>query len=210
MRTNPFLDSFHFLIGQTPDHDAIGWAKYLVVALYWVALIGGIAVAVRAWADEPEQLTFRNLVIWFFRMLIGTMWLQGSVWKLPLPVSGGFQYWTGQLAQHSWVPAQIAFVRDVLLPHINILDPIVFVIETLLGFSLMLGFGVRVAGVVGMLFTLNLWLGLYHRGDEWPWNYVFLIFLHGFFVLDRAGESLGLDGILWRRPLIRRRPNDVR
>jgi len=199
MRTNPFSDSWLFLIGQTPDHDALGGAKYLLVALYAATLIGGVAVAARAWSRDPAQRNGRTLAIWLFRMLIGTMWLQGSLWKLPLPVAGGFQYWTGQLVEHSWLPAHAALVRDVLLPNIAILDPVVWLTETLLGLSLMLGFGVRLAGLVGIAFTLNLWVGLYHRGDEWPWNYIFLIFVHAFFVLDRAGECLGLDASWWRR-----------
>jgi len=203
MRTNPFYDSWLFLIGQTPDHDALGSAKYLLVALYAALLIGGIAVAARVWSRDPAQRNGRTLAIWLFRTLIGTMWLQGSLWKLPLPVAGGFQYWTGQLVEHSWLPAHAALVRDALLPNIAILDPVVWLTETLLATSLMLGFGVRLAGLVGIAFTLNLWVGLYHRGDEWPWNYIFLIFVHAFFVLDRAGECLGLDA-LWRRRLMGR------
>lgn len=203
MRTNPFYDSWLFLIGQTPDHDALGSARYLLVALYAVLLIGGIAVAARVWARDPAQRNGRTLAIWLFRTLIGTMWLQGSLWKLPLPVAGGFQYWTGQLVEHSWLPAHAALVRDVLLPNIAILDPVVWLTETLLGASLMLGVGVRLAGLVGIAFTINLWVGLYHRADEWPWNYIFLIFVHAFFVLDRAGECLGLDA-LWRRRMLGR------
>ena len=199
MRTNPFNDTWLFLIGQTPDHDALGPAKYLLVALYAALLAGGIAVAARAWSRDPAQRTGRNLAIWLFRTMIGSMWLQGSLWKLPLPVAGGFQYWTGQLAEHSWLPIHAALVRDVLLPNIALLDPAVWLTETLLAASLMLGAGVRLAGLVGIAFTLNLWVGLYLRGDEWPWNYVFLIFVHAFFVLDRAGECLGLDTLPWRR-----------
>ena len=199
MRTNPFTDSWLFLIGQTPDHEALGSAKYLLVALYAAALIGGGAVAARAWSRDPAQRDGRRLAIWLFRTLIGTMWLQGSLWKLPLPVAGGFRYWTGQLVEHSWLPAHAALVRDVLLPNIAVLDPLVWLTETLLGLSLMLGFGVRLAGLVGIAFTLNLWVGLYHRGDEWPWNYVFLMLVHAFFVLDRAGECLGLDAMRARR-----------
>ena len=203
MRTNPFYDSWLFLIGQTPDHEALGSARYVLVALYAAALIGSAVVAARAWSRDPAQRRGRALAIWLFRTLIGTMWLQGSLWKLPLPVAGGFQYWTGQLVEHSWLPAHAALVRDVLLPNIAILDPVVWLTETLLGLSLMLGFGVRLAGLVGIAFTLNLWVGLYHRADEWPWNYIFLTFVHAFFVLDRAGECLGLDA-LWRRRLMGR------
>jgi hypothetical protein len=55
MRTNPFYDSWLFLIGQTSDHEALGSAKYLLVALYAAALVGGIAVAARAWSRDPAQ-----------------------------------------------------------------------------------------------------------------------------------------------------------
>lgn len=195
MRTDPFSDSLAFLLSNTPDHDALGWARYLLVALYWTALIGGCVVAYLAWSRDPAQREGRNAAIWLIRMLVGTMWLQGSLWKLPLPVAGGFRYWTEQLVEHSWLPIHAQIVRDVLLPNINLLDPVVFVTETLLGFSLMLGLGVRFAGLIGIVFTINLWIGLYHRGDEWPWNYMFLIFVNAFFVLDRAGECLGLDGM---------------
>lgn len=201
MRTNPFLDSLHFLIGDTPDHDALGWAKYILVLLYLALLLGGIAIAARTWSRDPDQQTGRAATIWLFRMLVGTMWLQGSLWKLPLPVSGGFQYWTSQLAEHSAFGAHAALIRDVFLPHIALLDPAVYVTETLLAASLMLGFAVRLSGLVAILFMLNLWVGLYRAGAEWPWNYVFIMLTHAFFVLDRAGRSLGLDALIRRSPL---------
>ena len=195
MRTNPFYDSLLFLIGQTPDHDALEWAKYLLVVLYAALLIGSAAIAWRVWSRLPDQQSPRTAAIWLMRLLIGTMWFQGSLWKLPLPVSGGFRYWTEQLAEFSWLPLHATLVRDVLLPNIHLLDPVVWVTETLLAVSLLLGIGVRLAGLVGILLVINLWVGLYHREDEWPWNYIFLVFVHGFFILDRAGEHWGLDAL---------------
>lgn len=195
MRTDPFSDSLQFLIGNTPDHDALGWAKYLLVALYWALLLSSMAVAARVWQRVPMQDDGRTVAIWLMRLMIGTMWFQGSIWKLPLPVSGGFRYWTEQLVEHSWLPAHASLVKDVLLPNIQVLDPVVWMTELLLATSFMLGIGVRFAGMVSAAFTANLWIGLYHRGDEWPWNYVFLVFLSLFFVLDRAGEKLGIDAL---------------
>ena len=55
-------------------------------------------------------------------------------------------------------------------------------------------------GVIGMLFTTHLWLGLYRQPEEWPWLYVFLIFVQGFFVVTNAGRSLGLDALVARVP----------
>ena len=54
--------------------------------------------------------------------------------------------------------------------------------------------------IVGMLFVVHLWLGLYLHPGEWPWLYIFLIFVQGFFVLNNAGKSLGLDGLIARVP----------
>ena len=198
MRTNPFLDSLHFLIGDTPDHDSLGPAKYILVLLYAALAVASVAIAWSNWARDPAQRTARHACIWLFRFLIGTMWLQGSLWKLPLPVAGGFQYWTGQLVEHSAFAAHGALIRDVFLAKIALLDPVVYVTETLLAVSLMLGFGVRAAGLVGIAFTLNLWIGLYRNGAEWPWQYVFIIMTHGFFALDHAGRSLGLDARIAR------------
>jgi hypothetical protein len=65
----------------------------------------------------------------------------------------------------------------------------------------MLGILVRPLAVLGMLFVVHLWLGLYHHPQEWPWLYVFLIFVQGFFLINGAGRSLGLDAIMGRRPI---------
>jgi hypothetical protein len=47
-----------------------------------------------------------------------------------------------------------------------------------------------------MLFVTHLWLGLYRQAEEWPWTYVFLIFVQAFFVATDAGKSLGLDAVI--------------
>ncbi len=198
MRTNPLYDTLLFLIGSTPDHEKIGWARYLLVLLFAALLAGSIAIAANNWSRDPAQRTTRNAVLWLFRLLIGSMWFQGSLWKLPLPVSSGFEYWTGQLVENSFLPAHAALVRDVLLPNIAIVDPLIWLAETGMATLLMLGLTVRLAGLGGMLFTFNLWVGLYHNDTEWPWNYVFLIMVHAFFLLDHAGRSLGLDATLSR------------
>ena len=204
MRSTPILDSLHFLVGETPDHASLGAAAIAFVLAYAALLLGSIAIAAVVLAQRPEQRNIRSATIWLARLLIGTMWFQGSLWKLPLPVAGGFQYWTGQLAEHAAYSWHAELVRTVLLPNIALLDPAVWVFETAMAVALMLGFGVRIAGVLGVLFMGNLWLGLYRNAAEWPWNYVFGALVHWFFVLDDAGRSLGLAALRWpgraRRP----------
>jgi len=124
----------------------------------------------------------------------------GSLWKLPLPVSGGFAGWTKALGDaaafgfHRWI------AQNVFIPLLPLIDPLVFLTELSLAISFILGFLVRPMGAIGMLYVAHLWLGLYLNPSEWPWLYIFLIFVQAFFVLDNAGTSLGLDAMLARAP----------
>jgi hypothetical protein len=134
------------------------------------------------------------------RLMIGCMWFQGSLWKLPLPVSGGLSYWTQELSQYAAFDIHKWIATNVFIPLLPLINPLVYLTELSLAVAFMLGFMVRPLAVVGMLFVVHLWLGLYQHPHEWPWLYVFLIFVQGFFLLDNAGKSLGLDGLLARAP----------
>src|SRR5258708_29892196 len=96
MPTNPFTDVWHFLTAATNDYLHQGNWRYLILALFWALLLAGIAMAVRNWREGPTQRTRPPFGIWLVRVLIGCMWVQGMLWKLPLPVSPGLQYWTEQ------------------------------------------------------------------------------------------------------------------
>ena len=91
---------------------------------------------------------------------------------------------------------QHASIMQVFLDHIALVQPLVFLLETALAGSLMLGFMVRLAGVVGVLFILNLLIGLYNDPTEWPWTYVGIISAHGMFAVAQAGRSFGIDNLL--------------
>jgi hypothetical protein len=199
VRTNPFYDTWLFLIGSTPDHEGsgIGW---LLTLLFLALLVASAFIAYRNWQADPEQRTGTHLAIWAMRVLIGSMWFQGAIWKLPLPVSGGFQYWTGQIVNHAAFDWHRWLAANVYLPWIKVIDPIVFLTELAFAVSFILGFLVRPVAVIGMLYVVQLWLGLYQHPNEWPWLYVFLIFVQGFFFLTEAGKSLGLDTLLARAP----------
>jgi hypothetical protein len=199
VRTNPFYDAWLFLMGRTSDQEnsGVGW---LITMLFIALLLASIWIARRNWQADPAQRTGKHLAIWFMRVMIGAMWFQGSLWKLPLPVSGGFAGWTKALGDaaafgfHRWI------AKNVFIPLLPLIGPLVFLTELSLAISFILGFLVRPMGALGMLYVAQLWLGLYLSPSEWPWLYIFLIFVQGFFVLDNAGTSLGLDGLLARAP----------
>lgn len=198
MRTNPFLDTWMFLIGAQPDQVALGPWRWLLVALFLGLLAASVWIARENWRRDPAQRSAGHLWIWLFRVLMGAMWFQGSLWKLPFPVSGGFRSWTEQIAEHAAFAFHRDFARDVLVPNIELLQPLVFLAEQSFGISLILGLAVRLSSLLGILFALQLWLGLYHHPAEWPWLFMFLVFTLGQFAVYGAGRSLGLDALLRR------------
>jgi hypothetical protein len=200
VRTNPFSDAWAFLTGTSSFHDEAGFQGIFMVPLFWALLLASFYIAWRNWSEDPEQRTTEHLVTWFFRVMIGVMWFEGSVWKLPLPLSGGFPYWVDQMKVHAAFDAHRWIVENVyqVQPILTLMNIGVFFVEVALAASLMLGFGVRLFGLIGMAFAFHLYLGLYRHPAEWPWLFFFLIFVHGFFVMHAAGRSLGLDALLRR------------
>jgi hypothetical protein len=197
---NPLTDIWQFVTATTDDYLAIGPWRFLLLALFWLLLIAGIVIAVRNWQADPAQRNGRTLGIAFTRILIGCMWFQGSLWKLPLPASEGLRYWTEQEVTRAAFTVHQNLIKNVVLPKLHLLGPIVYLAETTFAISLMLGFAVRGVGILSILFVLQLWLGIYRPGDpaEWPWSYMFLALLMFMFVLDAAGRRLGLDATLRR------------
>jgi hypothetical protein len=195
---NPFSDTWTFLTANTGDFQKLGEWRFLVLALFYALLIVGTVVAFKNWQQDPAQRTGRNLGIWFARMLISCMWFQGMLWKLPLPLSDGLQYWTEQESTNAAFQFHRTFLKDVVLTHMSIFGPIVFVAELVFAGSLMLGLAVRFVGVLAIAYTLQLWLGLYDNSSEWPWTYMFLAVLMFLFAVEAAGRNLGLDAWLRR------------
>jgi uncharacterized membrane protein YphA (DoxX/SURF4 family) len=199
MRTNPFYDAWLFVSGQTSDHANSG-AGPLLALLFLSLLAASVFIARRVWQQDPLQRSPRDLAIWLMRAMIGGMWFQGSLWKLPLPVAGGFQHWTQELTRYAAFEWHKWLATEVFLPLISVINPLVYLTELSLAVAYILGLLVRPFAIIGMLFVLHLWLGLYHHPQEWPWLYVFLIFVQGFFLVTNAGKSLGLDALLSGQP----------
>jgi len=198
MRTDPFSDTLGFLLGQHPDQLGLGFFGYLLTAFFWALLIGSVAIAVRGWHADPSQRTAAHLWTWTARTMMGAMFFQGALWKLPFPVSGGFAYWTGLIGEHAAFGWHRALATDVLVPLLPLVQGVAFFSEVFFAISLMLGLGVRLSSLLAIGFVLQLWLGLYRLDIEWPWLFWFMIFTLGWFITHRAGRSLGLDGMLIR------------
>src|ERR671924_207271 len=107
------------------------------------------------------QRTSGHIATWFMRVMIGTMWYQGSIWKLPLPVSGGFRAAISPMTEHAAFDFFKWIAQNIFMQILPVLDPLVYLTELLLAVTFILGFLVRPFGVIGMLYTMPLWIGLY-------------------------------------------------
>jgi len=200
MNPNPLSDVARFLAQPA-------WTT----AVFWLLLVASVAIAAYAVATIPEQRRGCHLANWVCRFLVGAMWWQQTLWKLPPYYTDqpnepfgttGLAYWMGLMGKHAAIPLQADFVNNIVLPHFYWFAPIVYIAEVLTGVSLMLGAFVRLFAVIGALQILNLWLGLYSAPGEWPWTYFFLLLLQLIFAVHRYGRSLGIDAILVaRRPV---------
>ena len=201
MRIDPITDTITFVLGGTGDHASLGAGGVVMAALYDGLLVGSVAIAMTLAVRDPQQRTAAHVGRWLVRLLLGTMWFQGSLWKLPLPVSGGLQFWTSEMAKYSAFGWHEALVQNVMLPNLWLLGLPTLMVEVGLAASLMLGLGVRVSGIVAALWTVNLWIGLYRHPSEWPWTYVFIMMAGVLLSVGHAGRSLGLDALAPRWPL---------
>ena len=203
---NPFGDIWQFLTATTSDYFDLGGWRFLILVMFWVLFIASIVLALVNLRDDPAQRNLHTIGFAVVRVLIGCMWFQGMLWKLPLPASEGLRYWTEQEVTRAAFSAHGAFIKDVILPNLEYLGPLVFLAELTFATSLILGFAVRAVSALAICFVLQLWLGIYRSGNpaEWPWSYVFLALLMFVFALEGAGRCLGLDA--W----LRRNVTDVR
>ena len=138
------------------------------------------------------------LSIYAMRLVSAGMWYWARCGSCRCRYQAGFKFWLENTVKYSSFHAHSA-IMQVFLDHIALVQPLVFLLETALAVSLMLGFMVRLAGVVGVLFILNLLIGLYNDPTEWPWTYVGIICTHGMFAVAQAGRSFGIDNLLAKR-----------
>jgi uncharacterized membrane protein YphA (DoxX/SURF4 family) len=186
VRPNPLHDVLTFLSATT-------WTT----PVFWLLAAATIIVAVAAWRADPTQRSPRHLGIWLIRFVVGVMWWQQSLWKIP-PGHDGLRFWMQQMAEHASIELQGRLVQDLVLPNIQIFGPLVYGIEVVIGVSLMLGLLTRIGAFLGLLMALNLWLGLYSAPNEWPWTYAFIVILQFWFLIDPPGRSFGIDVLLRR------------
>jgi uncharacterized membrane protein YphA (DoxX/SURF4 family) len=188
MRQNPFTDA----LAALADTD-------FPKPVFWLLLLGCAIAAVLVWRLDPAQRSIRHIGRCLLRVIVGTMWWQQSLWKVPPHYDWGLIHWMQEMVEHGSIQLQSDLVRDLVLPNIRIFGPLVYAIEVAIAVSLILGLATRAGAFLGALMAINLWLGLYNAPGEWPWTYMFLVVIQLIYLIDPPGRSFGVDALFWRR-----------
>ena len=137
------------------------------------------------------------------RMAMGVLWLFSLRWKLPpdfMPENGrGLMDWLNLEVEHAAFGFYGSFVESVVLPNFTAFAWIIFLAELVVGLMLLTGTLSRLAGLLGLLMSINLGIGLLEVPGEWPWSYAMMAMWHGFFIVGGPGRLWGVDGWLWER-----------
>jgi uncharacterized membrane protein YphA (DoxX/SURF4 family) len=137
------------------------------------------------------------------RIAMGVLWLFSLRWKLPpdfMPDTGrGLLDWLNLEVEFAAFSFYGQFVESVVLPHFTLFAWIIFLAELIVGLMLLSGTFTRLAGLLGLLMSVNLAIGLLEVPGEWPWAYVMMIMWHGFIMVGGAGRLWGVDGWLKKR-----------
>jgi uncharacterized membrane protein YphA (DoxX/SURF4 family) len=137
------------------------------------------------------------------RILIGLLWLFSLRWKLPpdfVAASGrGLMDWLQLEVENPAFAFYGDFVATMVIPNFTFFAWAIFLLELLVGLSLLTGTFTRLGAAVGLFLALNLGIGLLEVPGEWPWSYMMLAMWQGVFLVMGAGRVLGVDGQLRRR-----------
>ena len=150
-------------------------------------------------AEKVNYSPLLSFVLSGCRSLIGLMWLGSLIWKLPpafAPVEGrGLMEWLELAAAHPTLPLYADVVAGVVLPNFQLFAWLIFLVELVAGLLLFLGLFNRLGALLGLLWSVNLAIGLLSVPGEWPWSYLMLIMWHALFLVTPAALLWGVDTI---------------
>lgn len=151
--------------------------------------------------DQPSKpATEATPPLWplaIARVLMGLLWLLSLRWKLPPDFDGGsergLREWLELEVEHPLVGLYATVIESIVLPNFTAFAWMIFLVELVVGLSLLTGTLTRAGAFVGLLLSLNLGIGLAEVPGEWPWSYAMMAMWHGTLLVAGAGRLWGLD-----------------
>lgn len=146
------------------------------------------------------QETIGRLTLAGLRIMYGILWIQQARWKVPPDFgrssNGGLWYWVHEAIKYPTLGAHQAFLQQVVVPNFILFGWLTLFTELFIGTTHLLGGLTRLGALVGLAMSINVTLSVFRVPNEWPWTYAMLIGYSILFLTQRAGHTLGIDGLL--------------
>lgn len=135
------------------------------------------------------------------RIVLGVMWLASLLWKLPFDFepSGektGLRTWLEREVENPAFGFYGDLIDSLVLPNFTFFAWLVFLAELAVGVALLLGIFVRPAAILGLLMSVNLWIGLKSVPGEWHWIYILMAFWHLAILLAPSSSQWSIAALL--------------
>ncbi len=145
---------------------------------------------------SPNKLTVPDLVLTAVRVLLGIFWILQLTWKPPPNFgcpNGGFCFWLDQEIQYPVIQLYANVVAALVRPNAYLFGWITTFVELFIGVLLVLGKYTRLGALVGVLWGINLLIGLANVPHEQGWYYAFLVMLNLVYLALGASRQLSVD-----------------
>lgn len=153
---------------------------------------------------KPKMSFFRTALdaeskifsLGLYRIAIGVLFLLSAFSKAPWNDFGWFGVAVQNAIDYPTFGFIASFMQNTVQPNLAVFGWIQFVLELLIGLSLILGLFVVGSAFFAQFWVLLIWMIAASWPTEWAWSYIMLLFSMILFWTIKAGRSLGIDQTL--------------
>ncbi len=146
--------------------------------------------------ESPAGAVWRDRVLAVVRIAVGAYWLWEQHWKLPpdfgLHQPRGLMFAFQQGIQYPTLGIYKTFLQAVVVPHFFLFGWLIFMGETAIGISLLLGVLTKLGALLGTLQAANLLIGA-ASAPEGPWIYLALLAANILLLLTPCNRHWSVD-----------------
>ena len=155
-------------------------------------LVGNEDRALRTSAQPVVVGEFGLFALALVRLFCGLLWFQQLFWKLP-PSFSGLHNYVVEEGKYTFIPGYAFIIQHVFLPNFILLGAFTWIAELVVAITLLFGLFSRFGGLVSLLLSLQLYVGLAVAPGEWYWTYGMLVLLSIALIALPTGRRLGID-----------------
>ena len=141
-------------------------------------------------SDDPilgDSLRLKFMLL--AQVIYGLLWIEGASWKVLVDGKlaanyGGLYFWASRGSEYPVLGIYKSLIDHVILPHIKLFLPIVFILELTIGILFVMGKYVRLAALLAFAQTIAITLSVLNAPNEWKWSYFLMLLVAAIFFVS--------------------------